>query len=434
MKIKNFKSLLQKQGMKKILENLFSLSFLQIANYVIPLITLPYLVRVLGPEKFGLTAFAQAFILYFIFFVDFGFNFSATKEISIHRQDAGRVSEIFSSIFLIKFLLLLLSFFVFLIIISTVSTFKIELSFYLLNFLTVIGWIIFPQWYFQGIEKMKFIALVNFLAKFIFTMAIFIFIKEDSDYIKIPILNFIGLLISGIISLFIVFKYYPVKLKFPQFKIIKEQFNLGLQIFISNVGINLYTTSNSVMIGLLTNNVIVGYYIAAEKIFKAFQYLSIPINQAIFPHFSQLIIVNRERAIQLFNKFFWISLLLTSLVSLLMILASPWVKIFLGNEFTPSVVIFIILSIGLIPSLGNYTLGIQGLVNFGYEKTFAFVVFVTGVIHIILLWFLIKSFGYLAVPFLWITSETVILIVLFRFLKKKNIIRIDWNNSNRINV
>ncbi len=427
MNIKNFKSLLQKQGMKKILENLFSLSFLQIANYVIPLITLPYLVRVLGPEKFGLTAFAQAFILYFIFLVDFGFNISATREISIHRNDPNKVSEIFSSVILIKLFLTIFSFLIFIVIISVVSTFKVELYFYLLNFLTVFGWIIFPQWYFQGIEKMKFIALVNFLAKFIFTMAIFIFIKEASDYIKIPILNFVGLLISGIVSLFIVFKYYPVNLKFPQIRIIKEQFNLGLQIFISNVGMNLYTTSNSVVLGLLTNNVIVGYYTAAEKIFKAFQYLSIPINQAVFPHFSQLISSNKQRAIQLFNKFFWISLLLASVVSFAMIIASPLVKVFLGNEFVPSIMIFSILSIGLIPSLGNYTLGIQGLVNFGYEKVFAKIVLICGILHIILLVILIKSFGYLAVPFLWIFTETIILMIMFRYLKKLNIIKIGWN-------
>lgn len=427
MTIKQIKDLLQKQAIKKILENLFSLSFLQIANYIIPLITLPYLVRVLGPEKFGLTAFAQAFILYFIFLVDFGFNISATREISIHRNDINKVSEIFSSVFFIKFFLLILSFLIFIVIVSVVSTFKVEMFFYLLNFLTVVGWIIFPQWYFQGIEKMKFIALVNFLAKFILTIAIIIFIREVDDYIKIPILNFVGLLISGIVSLVIVYKYYPVKIKLPRISIIKVQFNLGLQIFVSNVGMNLYTTSNSVVLGLLTNNVIVGYYTAAEKIFKAFQYLSIPINQAVFPHFSQLIAQNKTRAIQLFNKFFWMSLLFTSIVSLVMVIASPLVKIFLGIEFVPSILIFSILSIGLIPSLGNYTLGIQGLVNFGHEKVFAKIVFICGLIHIFLLVILIKSFGYLAVPILWIFTETVILMIMFRYLKKLNIIKIGWN-------
>lgn len=213
--LKRIREQLQRQDRRKIIENFFSLSFLQVANYILPLITLPYLVRVLGPEKFGLTAFAQAFMLYFIFLTDFGFNLSATREISIHREDNKRVSEIFISVFIIKALLFLVSLLIILFLIFFVNKFIEEQLFFFLSFLVVIGWILFPQWFFQGVEKMKFIAIVNFISKLIFTITVFIFIREVNDYIILPILNFVGVFVSGIISLIIVFKTYKIILKLP---------------------------------------------------------------------------------------------------------------------------------------------------------------------------------------------------------------------------
>ena len=104
-----FQRIFKTEDIKTLTENFFSLAVLQGANYLLPLITLPYLVRVLGPEKYGLVMFAQAFSQYFVILTDYGFNLSATREISLHRDDKQKVSEIFSAVFLIKFLLLLLS-------------------------------------------------------------------------------------------------------------------------------------------------------------------------------------------------------------------------------------------------------------------------------------------------------------------------------------
>ena len=164
LKIKN---LIAGKEKRTLIENFFSLYFLQLASYVLPLITLPYLVRVLGPEKFGLIAFAQAFIQYFMLLTDFGFNLSATREISIHREDKNKISRIFVSVFIVKLLLLLIAAIIIAIIVNSFDKFSSDKIVFYLTSLSIIGWVMFPQWFFQGIENMKFVTLFNISAKLV---------------------------------------------------------------------------------------------------------------------------------------------------------------------------------------------------------------------------------------------------------------------------
>lgn len=94
---------------KTLIENFSSLTVFQILNLLLPLLTYPYLIRVLGIEIYGLVVFAQAIIGYLLILVGFGFNISATKEISIHRDNKDKLSEIASSVLTIKAGLFVLS-------------------------------------------------------------------------------------------------------------------------------------------------------------------------------------------------------------------------------------------------------------------------------------------------------------------------------------
>ena len=135
------------------LRNVLLLYLVQFSSYVMPVITLPYLSRVLSPEKFGLIAYAQAFMWYFITLTDYGFNLSATRQIAVHQEDTEEVSRIFSTVMVCKVLLTLLGLTILMTTVLAIPKLRPDWLLFLLAFLSVVGNCLFPLWLFQGLQK-----------------------------------------------------------------------------------------------------------------------------------------------------------------------------------------------------------------------------------------------------------------------------------------
>ncbi len=317
---------------RRLLSNFFSLSVLQGVNYILPLITLPYLVRVLGVEYFGLLAFATAMITYFQILTDYGFDLTATREISIHRENKEKVVEIFSSVMTIKFILMFVSFFLLASLVFIFEKFSKDVVIYFLTFGIVIGQVLFPVWFFQGMEKMKYITYLNILSKVIFTIAIFVFVQEQSDYYLVPFLTSIGFMIAGIWSLYLIKKEFGISFQLQTHLTIKKYFIDGWDVFVSRIFVSLYTTINILLLGFFTNHTVVGYYAIAEKIVNAVGGLFTPANQTIYPYMAKIYNKQKEKFFD-FTKKVAISYLVLAIVMCiaLYIFSEFIVRIISGN-------------------------------------------------------------------------------------------------------
>ncbi|PTT05671.1 flippase, partial [Flavobacterium sp. HMWF030] len=329
---------------KILASNFVYLSLLQGLNLVLPLITLPYLIRTLGVDYFGLLSFSFAFITYFQIITDYGFNSTGTRDISLATDDSEKQNLIFNQIMSAKLLLLVVSFVAMMSIVFLFEIFRTYWIVYLFSFGSVFGQAIFPVWYFQGIQKMKYITYLNLFTKVIFTIALFIFVKQKSDYYLVPVFNALGFITAGIFALFYIRKDFNIKFKIQPFSGIVEQLQKSKYVFLSELKISFFTNTNTLILGFLAGNQAVGYFSAAEKLVRAMGNLQTPISNTIFPYLSKEMMLNKLQTIQKINK---ITVTGTILFSILILFcfcfAEPIIEIIYGKAMFASILIFRIL-------------------------------------------------------------------------------------------
>ncbi len=418
---------------KRLSGNFFSLSILQAANYILPLLTLPYLVRVLGPSNYGLVAFIQAFINYFLIFTDYGFNLSATRAISVERNNKIRVSEIFSSVIVIKSLFCLISFAVLILLLFLVPRFHDDWIVYIYAFGTVVGSVMFPVWFFQGMEKMKYITLINVVSKLIFTVCVFVVVTNANDYPLVPLINSLGYLVAGIISVVLVFRNFGVKFKLPSINALRYQIKDSWYFFASNVSISLVSGSNAFLLGLFSPDVFVGYYSAAEKVVKGLLCFVSPISGTLFPFISQLVKKSKKESIDLLKKILRFNMVLGGAISLALFVFCPLiVNIVFGSEFSGSIIVLKILSAIIFLLVTNDIAGMQTMIPFGYEKSFSNIILMGSIINILLVVALSPIFNHVGAAIGWLVSEIAITASMFVFLKKKGIDYLSFNFTKKL--
>ncbi len=409
----------QPQERRVVMKNIASLSLLQATTYFLPLVIVPYLFRVLGPEKFGLLAFAQAFVQYFVILTDYGFNVSATREISLCRHEHTKVCQAFSSVMLVKLTLALLSLVILGSIVYLVPKFRSDWMVYILSFGTVVGSTVFPLWFFQGTEKMNYISNLNIIGGILVAVFIFSVVKGPQDYLLVPLINSGVFLITGLAGQYLVIRKFRVRLDFRGYKHFQEQIKAGWDIFISLAAINAYTTTRVFMLGLFTNNYITGFYSLAEKIANACQ--TFPLNsfsQAIFPRLSKIFQRNKAKAFKIMQRLQQITTIVSLLcLPLIFIFADGIVKIACGADYPETALTLRLLIISVFFIAAN-AFRVQFLLVCGKTDIFSRIHVTMAMVGLPLIVLLINSFSYVGAATATVVIEAGIFTLTYFALKK----------------
>lgn len=380
----NIKLLIRRYKDKPIIKSLIALSFLQLTNYLLPLAIIPYIIRVIGVEKFGLVSFVQAIIVFLTVVTDYGFNLTSTRKISLHRDKTFLVSETFNNTISTKIILALICLGILLL--AGLVFEKIQQNYVLFSgaFLLVIGQLLFPVWFFQGLEKMHFISYLNLFAKVITVILVFTMIRVPADHVLVLPFYAIGNIAASLIAFYIINTTFGVNFYFPSLKSIATELKEGFALFISSVSVTLYNSSSILILGLFGGDLVTGYYSAAEKVTLVLRQLLSVLSQAIYPHLCKLSIDGMSAIRSFWKKIFAPLLVIIFLLCSLVYVFAQEIAFFLIGHLSRETS-FLIRIMAFIPLIVASNIpSYQTLVAFNLRRRYMSILVTASVIHILL--------------------------------------------------
>ena len=322
--------MIKKFKYQHLISNFSYMFVIEMANYIFPFLVIPYIVQTVGVTNFGLITFSYVLVSYFNLFINYGFHMLIVKDISLHQHSQKRLNFLFSKMYTSQLILLIISIIIFIGLIQ-IPSFLENKTIFIYAFGMVIGNFLFPVWFFQGIEKMKFIALFNFFSRLLYLVLILTFIKTQDDYSFVILINSFSVLVTGILSLVYVLLKYQVKFTFIKITQIRRFFKDAWSLFISFITVHFYSSFNIMVLGLFAGYTAVGVYSLADKIFGALSKLMSILNLVIFPLLAKL---SKKRKVLIFKirQLIVVYIIALSLLSVLLFISSEMLISILYGE------------------------------------------------------------------------------------------------------
>ena len=406
-----------------MVENIFSMLTLRGLEYILSFLLVPYMLRTLGPANYGAIAFMQSIVAYFNLFIDFGFNLTAPRDLA--QAGKSEIPQIFSTYLWAKISLWLgvSVFFIFsILVIQHFTNYNFNFVLFVAVYTSVIGNVLFPIWFFQGIQQMRYITMINLIGRFFTIGCIFILVKVPADFIKAAFFLSCTPLVAGILSLILIHNKFHGILRKPDVETMMAVIKKSKQIFISNLSVNLYTSTDVIILGLLTNNTIVGYYSGADKLIACIKRGISAINDAVYPYITRKFIESREEAFHFLRIQSGIYLMGGIAGGIILLVASsyaiPWL---LGSKYISSVQPLQIMAfVPLVVSLSNI-FGYEIMLPLGMENVYSRILICASVLNLVIISPLVLLFQASGASLAMLVTELFVTIVMGYILHSKSL-------------
>ncbi len=388
----------------RIAQNAAALYAVQMLSYVLPLISLPYLARVLEPHHFGLVAFAQSFANWLAVVGEYGFNYSATRSIARFRDRKEAVTGIVASIMGAKMLLVGGMVVLTLMAWMGIESLHIhtELAFWALMIAVSIA--LSPAWYFQAYERTWVVAVLEGFIRLAHLIGIFAFVRGPEDAWIALAAQATASWAATMLGLGLMYREIPFKLPSPNLSWVALR--VGWSLFLARASDSFYTSANGVILGLLTSPIQVGFFESGNRLVRPGLSILWPLAQAIYPRINHLIKRDAAAALRLSRLALWATVGIGLVGGLLLLVLAPVLVTFLfGEQYKASIGVLQVMAL-LLPIVGfGYSLSMQYMFPRQMDREVMYSVLSAGALNLILALILAPRMGALGMAIAVVSAE-----------------------------
>lgn len=390
----------------KLIHNTLALYGMQFCRKIVPLVTIPYLARTLGPSGWGTVAFVASFGAFLIALVEYGFNLSASRSIARNRDNKEECSRIVAGVIGTQLLLFVSGIVVAVIASHWIPILRDNPRLLAAGMLFACAASFSPVWFLQGMEKLRVAAALDISGKLIGLAGVLLVVHSSEDGWKVLAVQALAPGLATAVTLLIMYREIPFRA--PTLSLVREAMLEGWPMFLLRSGSSLYSIANVFVLGLVAPAVSVGYFASAEKLYNASIGFLTPIQDSLYPRLSHLTGHSEGEARHLAR----IGAVLVCLIGLglwvfLFFGAPILVPLFMGKGFEPAVTVLRILSF-IMPFGGLAVAGTQWLLPLGREKEVNRIIFSGGLLNVAIAFLLASKFGHIGMACSVLVAEVYV--------------------------